>query len=58
MKSAFVPPRGGAQEPGSYYWYSIWIVSIDYQSKRKDMCMAAQRLRNDVVVVWKIFTGG
>ena len=60
MKSASAPPRGGAREPGSYYWCSIWIVSIDYQSKRRDVCTAAQRLRSDVVVVvvWKFFTGG
>ena len=51
MKSASAPPRGGAREPGSYYWCSIWIVSIDYQSKRRDVCTAAQRLRSDVVVV-------
>jgi len=41
MKSASAPPRGGAQEPGSYYWYSIRIVSIDYQSKRRDVRTAA-----------------
>ena len=59
LKSASAPPRGGAQELSSYYWCSIWIVLIDYQSKRKDVCMAAQRLRSNVVViVWKFFIGG
>ena len=43
MKSASAPPRGGAQEPGSYYWCSIRIVLIDYQSKRKDVRTAAHR---------------
>ncbi len=47
MKSASAPPRGGAREPGSYYWCSNWIVSIDYQSKRRDVCTAAHRWRCD-----------
>ena len=47
MKSASAPPRGGAREPGSYYWCSIWIVSIDYQSKRRDVRTAAHRWRCD-----------
>src|SRR6266702_7628175 len=59
MKSASAPPRGGAREPGSYDGCSIWIVSIDYQSKRRDVCTAVQRLRSDVVVVVrKIFYWG
>ena len=40
-KSASVPPRGKAQEPSSYYRCSIRIVLIDYQSKRRDVYMAA-----------------
>jgi len=47
MKSASAPPRGGAREPGSYYWCSIGIVSIDYQSKRRDVRTAAHRWRCD-----------
>ena len=43
MKSASAPPRGGAREPGSYYWCSIRIVLIDYQSKRRGVCTAALR---------------
>ena len=31
---------------------------IDYQSKRRDVYTAAQRLRSDGVVMQKIFTGG
>jgi len=45
MKSASAPPRGGAREPGSYYWCSIGIVLIDYQSKRRDVRTAAHRWR-------------
>ena len=33
------------------YRRSIRIVPIDYQSKRRDVCTAAQRGRRDVVVV-------
>ena len=53
-----------AVKPGNLvysYRRSIRIVPIDYQSKRRDMCTAAQRGRRDVVVVvvvsWKNFTG-
>ena len=28
---------------------------IDYQSKRRDVCIAAQRWRCDVVMAWRIF---
>jgi len=42
-KSASAPPHGGAQEPGSYYSCSVWIVLIGYQSKRRDVYTAAQR---------------
>ena len=39
--------------PGTWqlYWRSIRIVPIDYQSKRRDVCTAAQRQRCDIVVV-------
>ena len=43
-----------AVKPGNLvcsYWRSIRIVLIDYQSKRRDVCTAAQRGRRDVVVV-------
>jgi len=51
MKSASAPPRGGAREPSSYYWCSIRIVLIDYQSKRRDVRTAAQSRRCNMVVV-------
>jgi len=47
MKLASAPPRGGAQEPSSYYWCSIGIVLIDYQSKRRDVRTAAHCWRCD-----------
>ena len=43
-----------AVEPGNLadsYWRSVRIVLIDCQSKRRDMCMAAQRGCRDVVVL-------
>ena len=43
-----------AVKPGNLvcsYRRSIGIVPIDYQSKRRDVCTAAQRGRRDVVVV-------
>jgi len=47
IKSASAPPRGKAWEPGSYYWCSIRIVLIDYQSKRRDVRTAAHHWRCD-----------
>jgi len=48
-------------EPGNLadsYRRSIRIVPIACQSKRRDVCTAAQRGRGDTVVVsWKFFTG-
>ena len=49
-----------AVEPGNLadsYWRSVRIVLIDCQSKRRDVCTAAQRGRGDTVVSWKFFTG-
>jgi hypothetical protein len=33
-------------------------VLIDYQSKRRDICMAVQRLRSNIVVVQRLFIEG
>jgi hypothetical protein len=43
--------------PGNWqlHWRFIRIVSIDYQSKRRDVCTAAQRRRCNVVVAWRVF---
>ena len=46
-----VEPRNLADS----YRRSIRIVPIDCQSKRRDVCTAAQRGRRDVVVSWKFF---
>ena len=50
-----------AVEPGNLadsYRRSIRIVPIDCQSKRRDVCTAAQRRRCDVVMAWRKFSLG
>ena len=51
-------PRASTRwPPGNWqlHWRFIRIVSIDYQSKRRDVCTAAQRRRCNVVVAWRVF---
>ena len=58
-KSASAPPRGGAREPGSYYWCSVRIVSIELpeQTQRRAYGCAPLALRR-VIAKKKFSLGG